>query len=181
MTRCTYYTATTLDGFIADEHDSLAWLFTQEIDQAGPGGYEEFVTGVGAMVMGATTYVWIRDHMASTGEAWAYDIPCWVLTHRELEPLGDGVSFVQGDVGELHPSVLASAGDRDVWVVGGGDLAGQYADAGLLDRVMVAVAPVTLGAGRQLFPRRHDLRLVETARNGDFVTSTYDVVGPRSD
>jgi hypothetical protein len=40
---------------------------------------------------------------------------------------------------------------------------------------------VTLGAGRPLFPRRHDLQLVETARNGDFVTSTYDVVGPRSD
>ena len=39
MTRTIYYTATTLDGYIADEHDSLAWLFEQEIDEAGPAGY----------------------------------------------------------------------------------------------------------------------------------------------
>ena len=74
-----------------------------------------------------------------------------------------------------------AAGDRDVWVVGGGDLAGQFADHGLLDQVMVSIAPVTLGAGRPLFPRRHDLKLVETSRNGDFIVATYDVVGPRND
>jgi dihydrofolate reductase len=55
MTRSVYYTATTLDGFIADEHDSLAWLFEQQTDEGGPAGYEEFIAGVGAMVMGATT------------------------------------------------------------------------------------------------------------------------------
>jgi dihydrofolate reductase len=181
VTRVVYYTATTLDGYIADEHDSLDWLFTQEIDQGGAGGYEDFISGIGAMVTGSTTYSWISKHMAATGEAWAYDIPCWVFTHRSLEPLAEGVRFVQGDVAAQHPDVVASAGERDVWVVGGGDLAGQYADAGLLDQLMVAIAPVTLGAGRPLFPRRHDLRLVETARNGAFVTATYDVVGPRSD
>ena len=36
MARCIYYTATTLDGFIADEHDSLAWLFEQQTDEGGP-------------------------------------------------------------------------------------------------------------------------------------------------
>ena len=48
VTRSVYYTATTLDGFIADEHDSLAWLFEQQIDQGGPGGYEGFIAGIGA-------------------------------------------------------------------------------------------------------------------------------------
>ena len=43
----------------------------------------------------------------------------------------------------------------------------------------MSIAPVTLGAGRPLFPRRHDLKLVELGRNGDFVVATYDVVGPR--
>ena len=59
-----FYTATTLDGFIADEHDSLAWLFEQKTDEGGPAGYDEFIAGIGAMVMGSTTYAWIRDHMA---------------------------------------------------------------------------------------------------------------------
>ena len=181
MTRSTYYTATTLDGFIADENDSLAWLFEQQTDENGPAGYADFITGIGAMVMGATTYAWIGDHMRSTGEAWSYDIPCWVFTHREHAPLGDGITFVSGEVREHHETIAESAGDRDIWVVGGGDLAGQFADLGLLDRVVVSIAPVTLGTGRPLFPRRYDLKLVEQGRNGDFVVATYDVVGPRTD
>jgi dihydrofolate reductase len=180
VTRHVYYTATTLDGFLADEHDSLDWLFEQDIDQSGPGGYDGFISGIGTLVMGATTYAWIGAHMERTGEAWAYDVPCWVFTHRTLAPLGGDVRFVSGPVDEHRTAIAESAGDRDVWVVGGGDLAGQFADLGLLDQVRVAIAPVTLGAGRPLFPRRHDLKLVELARNGDFATATYDVVGPRT-
>ena len=181
MTRTTYYTATTLDGFIADEHDSLAWLFEQKTDEAGPAGYEEFIKDIGAMVMGSTTYVWIGDHMRANDEKWAYDIPCWVFTHRDFEPLGADIRFVRGNVREQHADLVESAGGRDIWVVGGGDLAGQFADLGLLDRVVVSIAPVTLGAGRPLFPRRHNLELVELGRNGDFVVATYDVIGARTD
>ncbi|MCW2848506.1 MAG: dihydrofolate reductase [Marmoricola sp.] len=181
MTRSTYYTATTLDGYIADEHDSLAWLFEQNTEEGGPAGYEEFIATIGSMVMGATTYAWIGNHMRAHDEPWAYDIPCWVFTHRDLEPLGEDVRFVSGGVREHHAAIAESAGDRDVWVVGGGDLAGQFADLGLLDQVVLSIAPVTLGAGRPLFPRRFDLRLVELGRNGDFAVATYDVVGARSD
>ena len=70
----------------------------------------------------------------------------------------------------------AAAGERNLWIVGGGDLAGQFADAGLLDEVIVYVAPVTLGRGKPLLPRRIELRLEETGRNGDFVCSRYAVV-----
>ena len=63
-------------------------------------------------------------------------------------------------------------------MVGGGDLAAQFAEAGLLDRVMVSVAPVTLGAGRPLLPRRFDLRLDAVARNRAFACLEYEVVGP---
>jgi dihydrofolate reductase len=181
LARGIYFTATTLDGFIADEHDSLAWLFEQHTDEGGPAGYAEFIAGIGTMVMGATTYGWIGDHLRSTGEKWEYDIPCWVFTHREHALLGDDIRFVAGEVREHHPAIAESAGDRDIWVVGGGDLAGQFADLGLLDQVVVSIAPVTLGAGRPLFPRRHDLKLVELSRNGDFAMATYDVVGARTD
>jgi dihydrofolate reductase len=181
MARAIYYTATTLDGFIADEHDSLAWLFEQKTDEEGPADYSEFIAGIGAMVMGATTYAWIGDYMRDRDEEWAYDIPCWVFTHREHELLGEDIRFVAGEVREHHPAITESAGDRDIWVVGGGDLAGQFADLGLLDQVVVSIAPVTLGAGRPLFPRRHNLKLVELGRNGDFAAATYDVVGARTD
>ena len=179
MTRAIYYTATTLDGYIADEHDSLEWLFVQDVRDDGPMSYAAFIPGIGAMAMGATTYAWIGDHMRANDEAWSYQIPCWVFTHGQPDPLGEGIRIVSGEVRDHHPAIVESSGDRDVWVVGGGDLAGQFADLGLLDQIVLSIAPVTLGAGRPLFPRQHDLRLVEVGRNGDFAVATYDVVGPR--
>lgn len=176
-----YYTATTLDGFIADPQDSLDWLFVQDIDQAGPMNYEEFIAGVGAIVMGATTYEWIRARVAAGQEKWAYTMPAVVFTHRDLPPVGGAdLRFVSGDVREVHAGLVEAAGGRDVWVVGGGDLAGQFADAGLLDEVVVSIAPVTLGEGRPLFPRRYALTLTELARNGDFACARYTVAGART-
>lgn len=175
--RTTYFTATTLDGYIADEHDSLAWLFKQDITDEGPLSYADFIRGVGAIAMGATTYQWILDHNAETGDAWAYDVPAWVFTHRDLLPQ-DGVTITADPVPEVHAAMAAAAGGRDLWVVGGGDLAGQFADHGLLDEVLVSIAPVTLGAGRPLFPRRWDLKLEEHLRNGDFLCARYAVSGP---
>lgn len=174
----TYYTATTLDGFIADPNDSLDWLMRQDLDEQGPQNYGEFIKGIGALVMGSTTYEWVLAHNERSGEAWSYTQPSWVMTTRDL-PVPDGadVRFAQGDVSTVIDELRTAAGDLGVWVVGGGDLAGQFADAGLLDEVVVSIAPVTLGAGRPILPRRFDLRLVETARNGAFVTARYEVDG----
>jgi dihydrofolate reductase len=179
VTRTTYYTAATLDGFIADAEDSLDWLFVQDQDGDGPLNYEEFIAGIGALVMGSTTYEWILAHNQRTGESWAYDIPAWVMTHRELPGIdGADVRFAQGEVAAVHAEMTAAAGGKDLWVVGGGDLAGQFADAGLLDEVITYVAPVTLGAGRPILPRRLELRLEETQQNKAFITARFSVVGP---
>src|SRR5207244_939449 len=83
-----YYTATTLDGFIADPDNSLDWLFTRAREDDGPLNYGEFIAGVGAMAMGSTTYEWLLDHEFADKDPaewkWPYDIPCWVFTHRQL-------------------------------------------------------------------------------------------------
>lgn len=180
MTRTIFYTASTLDGYLADEHDSLDWLFTQELDEDGPMNHRGFISTVGAMVMGSTTYRWILDHGRSTGEPWAYDIPCWVFTHRDLERIeGADVRFTAGAVADVHAELVAAARGHDVWMVGGGDLAAQFAEQGLLDELMVSIAPVTLGAGRPLFPRRFDLELTELVRNGAFACARYAVLGAR--
>jgi dihydrofolate reductase len=180
VTRTTYYTASTLDGFLADEHDSLDWLFVQHIDEDGPMSYAPFIAGIGALAMGATTYEWIRAHHVEKGEAWAYEQPTWVFTHRDLPGIeGADIRFAAGGVAAVHEEMVAAAGGKDLWIAGGGDLAAQFAEAGLLDEVCIQYAPVTLGAGRPLFPRRFDLKLTELARNGDFACARYDVVGPR--
>jgi dihydrofolate reductase len=168
-----YYTATSLDGFIADADNSLDWLHVQDRDPAGPLSYEEFIAQVGAIAMGSTTYEWILDRDGD----WPYELPCWVFTHRELRVVPDApIQFASGDVKPVHEHLVAAAGGRHVWIVGGGELAGQFADAGLLDEVIVWIAPVTLGGGASLLPRRIDLRLEELARNGDFACARFTVV-----
>jgi dihydrofolate reductase len=126
--------------------------------------------------MGSTTYEWILDHEAGADWSWPYEQPSWVFTHRELRVVPDArIQFTSGDVAAVHEEMVSAAGDRNVWIVGGGDLAGQFADAGLLDEVLVTIAPVTLGAGAPLLPRRLELRLEETGRNGDFVAVRYSL------
>lgn len=175
-----YYTATTLDGFIADPDDSLEWLFSREQDRDGPLNYAAFIAEVGALAMGSTTYEWVIEHEFSGKPEkwnWPYDLPCWVFTHRELTVVpGADVRFTSDDVASVHEQMVAAARGKNVWIVGGGGLVGQLADVGLLDEVIVYVAPVTLGAGKPLLPRSLELRLEETARNGDFVCSRYAVV-----
>jgi dihydrofolate reductase len=178
-----YYTATSLDGFIADPGDSLDWLFTRDQDHAGPLNYGEFIAQVGALAMGATTYEWVFAHEFAgkdpTEWKWPYEVPTWVFTHRELPRVpGAAVEFTSDDIPAVHAQMVEAAGDRNRWIVGGGDLAGQFADVGLLDEVIVYIAPVTLGGGAPLFPRRQELRLEETARNGDFVCARFAVERP---
>ncbi|MFD5599852.1 dihydrofolate reductase family protein [Leucobacter sp. NPDC058333] len=182
MTRTVFYTATTLDGYIADPSDSLDWLLRQPQEENGAGDYATFIAGVGAVVMGATTYEWVMRHEKGV---WGYEVPAFVLTHRELEPPTStthggpaDVRFRQDDITALADEMRESAGDRDLWVVGGGDLAGQFADHGLLDEILTSIAPVVLGAGRPLLPRRLDLELLEVGRNGAFVVARHRVLGP---
>ncbi len=172
------YIAQSLDGYIADAEGGVGWL--EERGKGGDFGYSEFLAGVGAIAMGRTTYEWILAHMAKTGEKWSYAMPSWVFTHADLEPIeGGDVRFVQDDVAPIHAEMAAAADGKDIWVVGGGDLAAQFAEAGLLDQLVLSIAPVTLGKGRPLFPRPFDLKLTSLEQNRAFACATYDVVGPR--
>jgi dihydrofolate reductase len=171
MTRTIYYTASSLDGFLATPDHSLDWLLSQAVDPAGPMGYEPFIGGVGALAMGASTYQWLLDHE----EKWPYTMPAWVFTHREFPAPPPGVRFTSDDVAGIHGDMVAAAGDKDVWLVGGGELVGEFADRGLLDELWVQYAPVTLGAGAPLLPRRLDLALVDVAHNGNFLCGRYRV------
>jgi dihydrofolate reductase len=152
-----YFTATSLDGFIATEDDSLEWLFP--LGDINDTSYPRFIAEVGALAMGSATYEWMLRHAdqvsEQTGSAWPYSQPTWVFSRRQLPTIaGADIRFVQGDVKPVHSEMARAAGDKNLWVVGGGDLAGQFHDAQLLDEVVLQVGSVTLGKGKPLFPRR---------------------------
>ena len=166
-----YYTGCSLDGFIATPDHSLDWLTSRDIAEDGPMHYSAFRERIGACVMGATTWQWILDH---DDDPWG-DLPTWVMTHREFEPV-TAVTFTADPVEEVHAAALEAAAGKDVWLVGGGDLDGQFHDAGLLDEVWIQYAPVTVGSGAPVLPRHVELRLEEVARNRDFMCGRYSVV-----
>lgn len=168
-----YYAASSLDGFIATEDDSLDWLFP--LGSMAESSYPDFIQGVGAIAMGSATYEWMARNaeqvVDETGSPWPYTQPTWVFTSRVLSPIdGATVHFVSGDVREVHAKMRSAAGSKNIWIVGGGDLAGQFFDAGLLDELIVQVGSVTLGSGKPLLPRKalHPLlRLTSVDRFGE--------------
>ena len=186
MTTVQYFTACSLDGFIADEHNSLDWLFEVPHDGDGDeGDWDEFISGIGALVMGATTYEWMVDRydMVENPQQWHEfygDRPGWVFTHRDLPLLpGIDIRLVSGAVRPVYDEIVAAVPDRNIWVLGGGDLVGQFDDAGLLDEVWLGLTPVTLGAGAALLPRRitsSRMRLREARQSGQRVRVILDVV-----
>lgn len=177
-----YFAATSLDGFIATEDDSIDWLFP--LGNLAESSYPQFITEVGALAMGSSTYEWMLRHAdtvaAEVGSPWPYTQPTWVFTSRQL-PLIEGadVRFFNGDVSRAHAGMRAAAGGKNIWIVGGGDLAGQFHDAGLLDELIIQLGSVTLGKGKPIFPRRvlsPTLQLVSARQiNGGMIELRYDV------
>lgn len=166
-----YFTASSLDGFIVDDHGSLDWLISREIDVDGPFGYQAFNAGVGALVMGSATYEWLLAHQPGD---WMYSQPTWVLTHRpQIVADGHPVTVFSGAVSDLHPRLVDAAGARDVWVMGGGEVAAQFVAAGLVDEMIVSYAPCSLGSGAPVLPLRSEWVLAEVGANGDFVCARW--------
>jgi dihydrofolate reductase len=180
-----YYTAASLDGFIATTDDSLEWLFP--LGDVEATSYPAFIRDVGALAMGSVTYEWMLKHLvgpeAKRPQPWPYTQPTWVFSSRTRAAIpGVDIRFVRGDVRPVHEEMVAAAGGKNVWIVGGGELAGQFYDRGLLDEMFVQVGSVTLGAGKPLLPRTivsPPLRLISVKSVGTgFAELHYEVPRP---
>lgn len=182
MGRIIYDTATTINGWIADRFNSLDWLFT--VDQNGLPSDGLTPNGATVLVSGATTYQWVleQEEMLAQPEKWQQfygDKPTFVFTSRHLPvPAGADVRFVSGAVSDALSMIIDAADGGDVWVIGGGDLAGQFLDAGALDEIRLSVAPVALDGGAPLLPRNlgaDRLRLESASAFGQFARLVYAV------
>ena len=167
-----YYLAQSLDGYLAEKDGSLEWLTSYggeteaEVSSVTEGSYDRFFAGVGALVMGSGTYGFLLD---AGLERWPYEgLPSWVFTSRELEVPWEGadVRAASGEVGPVAEEAQAAAGDKNVWLVGGGELASQFTDAGLLHELLVTIVPVVLGDGIPTFAGRHAAPMTLTGVQG---------------
>jgi dihydrofolate reductase len=151
MATMLYSVTMSLDGFIAGAGGDMSWL----ADYLGPNPALDDLGGrIGALLVGNRTYGGDDPHRGTAKEGplegtWAG--PQIVLTHRPPAEPVPGTTFA-GDLDSAVAAATAAAGDKYVNVLGA-DVARQCLDAGVLDEMLVCVAPVLLGDGVRLFDR----------------------------
>jgi dihydrofolate reductase len=174
MGRVLWHVTMSVDGFIAGPDHDMDWVFEQA---APPEASTDVVPRVGAILCGRHTYdVGQRDAGKGSGEAFEgeWSGPEFVLTtHPPADPpTGSGGSggsagsrtFLSGDIETAVSTAMAAAGDGDLLVLGA-DVALQCLEAGLVDELLVHLAPLLLGDGVRLYGgpgrERVDLELIE--------------------
>src|SRR5215218_5780936 len=106
-----YYTASSIDGFIADPDNSLEWLFQFSDPSGMEDQYPKFIAQVGAIAMGSTTYEWIADYTGFLNDPskWEYDLPAWVFSSLKLPRVeSPNIRFVSGNVAPVHEEMIRS-------------------------------------------------------------------------
>lgn len=168
MGKIVLYIAASLDGFIAGEGEDLTWL--DRVEGQGDNGYEAFYSGVDILLMGRKTYDWI---MANAEFPYAGK-DCFVFTHEPRENRDD-VTFVSGDAAAIVSRLKEQTG-KTIWLVGGGGLLKPLLEAGLVDEMILTIAPVVLGKGIPLFHEmegERNLVLTGMAQYGQFAQLRY--------
>ncbi|HEV8454495.1 MAG TPA: dihydrofolate reductase family protein [Gemmatimonadales bacterium] len=168
------FVGTSLDGFIARPNGDLDWL---PAGGGEPHGYDEFIAGVDALVIGRKTF-----EKVLTFEAWPYgDKRVVVLSSRPVDlsaAHGGIVEHMAGPPAEIV-SRLAARGVHHLYVDGGITIQ-RFLQAGLIQRLIITRVPVLIGDGIPLFGRLHrDVRLRHVATQqypSGLVKSEYAVV-----
>lgn len=166
------YIATSLDGYIATEDDSLEWLF--KVEGEGDNGYSDFYNTVDTILMGKRTYEWIIEE--EKGNFPYKNKECYVFSNSQSGK-NDNVKFVNRDVVDFVNEIKNQEG-QNIWLVGGGNLLHSFIKDRLVDELIITLAPTLLGHGIPLFKKNdfeQELRLKGMRTFNQFVELHYEV------
>ena len=164
----TLHMVSSLDGFIAKKDNSVSWMDSTSVYEAGVSISDEevatFLKTIDCYVLGSRTY----EHTLELG--WPYgDTPAVVVTGRQWPTARKSVEFYSGDLKTLVDGKLAPR-YRNIWLVGGAMLCQRFLELGLVDEIKLTIAPVLLGEGLRLFggliEKRWNLKNVVAYKNG---------------
>lgn len=164
------FIATSLDGYIATEEDSLDWLF--KIEGEGDNGYSEFLETIDTIIMGRRTYDWILKEVP--GDFPYQTQKCYVFTNT-LKESNANIEFVSEEASSLLSKIKKTPG-KNIWIVGGGELISHFIKEKLIDEYILTVAPVLIGKGIPLFKKMEgevELELLGTRQFNQFVELHY--------
>lgn len=166
------FIASSLDGYIATENNSLEWLFN--VEGEGDNGYSEFYQNVDTILMGRKTYDWLIENV--TGEFPYTNKECYVFT-RTSYANHENVKLINEDVVEFTNKLQKKEG-KNIWLVGGGELIYSFIKEKLVDELIITIAPVLIGQGIPLFKQGDfelNLSLIRTRNFNQFVELHYKV------
>jgi dihydrofolate reductase len=167
-----YYLAVSADGFIARPDGGVDWLDRPRT--AGDYGMAAFFKTVDTVIMGRKTY----EVGLKFGQKGHPGKKNYVFSHTLRPTPRARVEIVSGDVGELAWKLRSEEG-KHIWLMGGGDLAAAFLDAGQLDELIVHVIPTFIGEGIPLLQPRHrsvELKLLSTRAYRDGVLRLHYAV-----
>ncbi|TKD71601.1 dihydrofolate reductase [Pseudalkalibacillus hwajinpoensis] len=166
------YIATSVDGYIATENDSLDWLFRSEPE--GDAGYAEFYETVDTIIMGRRTYDWVMEQVK--GKYPYEEKKSYIYTSSPKENESN-ITFTSEEPSTLIDRIKKDD-DGTIWLVGGGALINDFLQNNLIDEFIISIAPVLIGKGIPLFKNsemEHDLELTEVRRYGQFAQLYYQI------
>ncbi|MEI6062317.1 MAG: dihydrofolate reductase family protein [Bacteroidota bacterium] len=175
MGKVVLYIAVSLDGYIARPDGNLDWLFALPNPGQIDHGYAEFLSTIGDIVMGRSTY----NEIIGFDMDWPYKgINTYVISNNTELKLSSPGTFLLSDGIPGFIDNLKTNSPKDIWLTGGGKLVACFLAKGLIDRMILSLIPVILGEGIPLFPGKLPesgwaLSNVESFTTG-VVSLTYD-------
>lgn len=163
------YIATSLDGYIADENGSVAWLD----DHTESHDYDDFIRNIDTVIMGKTTYHQVTQELSK--DVWPYGgMLTYVVTHQPYQNQ-DEIIFYQDDLKTLI-NTLKSQDGKDIWICGVASIINQLMKEDLIDQYHITIAPKLLGNGIALFGKfpSQTLKLIQSYEDGPFVHLVYE-------
>ncbi len=152
--------ATSLDGYVANLDDGIDWL--EPYDDLSEYGFDEFIAGVGAIIMGKRSYdIGIRNDWFE-GKPYGPS-PIFVICTEKpsTQPgseLGDFV-FIDEGVEAAFEAARSAAGEKNIYLFGGPSIVQQSLNLGLVDEMQLSIVPVLLGKGIPLFSNLEERRI----------------------
>jgi dihydrofolate reductase len=164
-----YYVASSVDGFIATLEGGIEWLAPFE-GREEDHGYAEFYKTIDAVLVGGRTY-----EACLKFTEWPFaGKPCWIFSRQKRSATQPDVTVTDREPAEIVRE-LDGRGIRRAWLVGGGELAGAFRDAGLIDEYVISLIPVILGDGIPIFGYSSGKEDLQLAASKSFPTGVVQV------
>jgi len=163
VTKTVLYIATSLDGFIARPDGNLDWLTSIPQPMTGDDyGYTDLLNSIGTTIMGRKTY----DEIIDFGIDWPYiGLNSFVITtNKELKIQSPDTNILSEDL-KSFVNDLKQKTEKDIWLIGGGQIITRFINEDLLDKMIITVIPKIIGEGIPLFarkPKETNWKLTET-------------------